>query len=80
MPIVYPSMKASDLFRILRGLGYGIDRANGSHKRMFAFHDGQTVPPGLVKKTLVKDVGLSEEEIRSILGQKGRGATWIHDR
>lgn len=36
----------------------------------FAFHDGQTVPPGLVKKTLVKDAGLSEEEIRGILGQK----------
>lgn len=79
MPIVYPSMKASDLLRILRGLGYVIDRANGSHKRMkaedrppltFAFQSGQTVPPGLVKKTLVKDVGLSEEEIRGILGQK----------
>lgn len=79
MPIDYPSMKASDLFRILRGLGYAVDRGKGSHKRMkaegrppltFAFHDGQNVPPGLVKKILVKDIGLSEEEIRDILGQK----------
>lgn len=79
MPIDYPSVKASDLIRILRGLGYEIDRAKGSHKRMkakgrppltFAFHDGQNVPPGLVKKILTKDIGLSEEDIRDILGQK----------
>lgn len=79
MPIDYPSMKASDLIRILRGLGNEIDRAKGSYKRMkakgrppltFAFHDGQNVPPGLVKKILTKDIGLSEEDIRNILGQK----------
>lgn len=29
MPIDYPSMKASGLIRILRGLGYEIDRAKG---------------------------------------------------
>ena len=50
--------------------GYSIDSTKFLEQNGFAFHDGQTVPPGLVKKTLVKDVGLSEEEIRSILGQK----------
>jgi predicted RNA binding protein YcfA (HicA-like mRNA interferase family) len=79
MSVDYPSMKAADLYRILRSLGYETDRVNGSHKRMkagkhppltFAFHDGQTIPPGLVKKILTKDIGLSEEEIRNILKQK----------
>jgi hypothetical protein len=43
----------------------------GSHKTLvsdlyptlyLAFHDSQEVPPGLVRKILTRDVGLSEEE------------------
>ena len=76
MGVNYPSMKPSDLLRILGKLGYEEDRRAGSHRRLkaggrpdltFAFHDGQTIPPGLVRKILTKDVGLSEEEIREIL-------------
>ena len=76
MGVNYPSMKSSDLLRILAYLGYIEDRRAGSHRRLtangrpdltFAFHDGQTVPPGLVRKILAKDVGLSEVEIREIL-------------
>lgn len=76
MGVDYPSMKSSDLLRILAYLGYIEDRRAGSHRRLkanggpdltFAFHDGQTVPPGLVRKILAKDVGLSEVEIREIL-------------
>lgn len=69
-------MRSSDLLHILAHLGYIEDRRVGSHRRLkangrpdltFAFHDGQTVPPGLVRKILAKDVGLSEDEIREIL-------------
>ncbi|KFJ02678.1 type II toxin-antitoxin system HicA family toxin [Bifidobacterium thermacidophilum] len=76
MGVNYPSMRSSDLLRILAHLGYIEDRRVGSHRRLkangrpdltFAFHDGQTVPPGLVRKILAKDVGLSEDEIREIL-------------
>ena len=76
MGVNYPSMKSSDLLHILAHLGYIEDRRVGSHRRLkangrpdltFAFHDGQTVPPGLVRKIVAKDVGLSEDEIREIL-------------
>lgn len=76
MGVNYPSMKSSDLLHILAHLGYIEYRRVGSHRRLkangrpdltFAFHDGQTVPPGLVRKILAKDVGLSEDEIREIL-------------
>jgi hypothetical protein len=33
----------------------------------FAFHDGATIPGGLVRKILVRDVGLDEEEARKLL-------------
>jgi len=33
-----------------------------------AFHDGQEIPPGLVRKILVRDVGLSVAEALSHLG------------
>ena len=33
----------------------------------FSFHDGQTIPGGVVKKILTKDVGLSEEEARKLV-------------
>lgn len=76
MPLKIPSMKSGDLLRIVTGLGYVEVRRKGSHRRLvcegkqsltFAFHDGQTVPPGLVKKILSKDVGLTDEQIQDLL-------------
>ena len=67
-----PPLKARELRRVLERepLGYSVDRQQGSHATLksarypelhFAFHDGQTLAPGLVKKVLVKDVGLAED-------------------
>lgn len=76
MPINYPSMKSSELMGILDSLGYLQIRRSGSHRRLvcqgrtpltFSFHDGVTIPPGLVKKVLKKDVGLSDKEILAVL-------------
>jgi hypothetical protein len=37
----------------------------------FAFHDSATIPAGLVRTILVKDVGLDEEEARKLLRRGG---------
>lgn len=74
----FPSMKAKRLLAVLerQPLDYEVVRQSGSHRRMrspghppltFAFHDGATIPAGLVRKILVKDVGLDEEEARKLL-------------
>lgn len=71
-------MKPKQLLKLLRKLGYRIDRSsqnggshvwitNGTNRFVWAFHPGQAIPPGLVKKILMKDVGLSEEEARELL-------------
>jgi predicted RNA binding protein YcfA (HicA-like mRNA interferase family) len=74
----FPSMKARRLLAILerKPLGYRIARQAGSHRRLeapdrpaltFAFHDNATIPSGLVRKILVKDIGLAENEARKLL-------------
>ncbi len=71
-------MKARRLLAILERepLNYRVSRQSGSHRRMeapgrppltFAFHDKATVPPGVVRKVLVRDVGLAEAEARELL-------------
>jgi predicted RNA binding protein YcfA (HicA-like mRNA interferase family) len=71
-------MKAKDLLAVLmrEPLSYEIARQRGSHRRLkspgrpsltFAFHDGATVSPGLVRKVLCRDVGLSEQEALDVL-------------
>lgn len=70
-------MKARELYRLLeRELGYSVVRRSGSHRTMkapgrppllLAFHDNQTIAPGLLRKILVKDVGLSIEEVEALL-------------
>lgn len=71
-------MKGAALLRILEGppLNYTVERATGSHRKLvaagrpplfFAFHDRADVPPGLVRKILVKDVGLSVDEAEDLL-------------
>ena len=75
----FPSLKAKQLFAILQRepLAYRVVRRKGSHRHVwskryppltFAFHDNQTIPSGLVRKILVKDVGLTAEEAAAILG------------
>jgi hypothetical protein len=33
----------------------------------FAFHDNETIPPWVVRKILIGDVGLAEDEVRKLL-------------
>ncbi len=57
-------------------LGYRVVRQVGSHRRLEApglppltlsFHDRATIAPGLVRKILVEDVGLTEADARRLL-------------
>jgi len=71
-------MKAARLLALLerKPLGYREVRRAGSHRRMeapgrppiiFAFHDKATIPGGLVRKVLTRDVELGEDEARKLL-------------
>jgi predicted RNA binding protein YcfA (HicA-like mRNA interferase family) len=84
----FPSMKARALRRVLarEPLRYERQRQSGSHTTLlshagypplyWAFHDGQTIPPGLVRKILTRDVGLSEEEAPVATLTLGQAVTW----
>ena len=59
-----------------RELGYEIVRQRGSHRRLavtgrptltFAFHDGVSLSPGVVRDILVKQVGLSQDEALTVV-------------
>ena len=74
----FPSMKARELLAVLtrEPLNYEIVRQRGSHRRLsapgrpsltFAFHDSATIPRGLVRKILCRDVGLSEDDALKLL-------------
>ena len=74
----FPSIKAGRLLAVLerKPLSYRVIRRNGSHRRLkspgrpsltWAFHDRETIPAGLVRKILVKDVGLAEHGARELL-------------
>lgn len=74
----FPSLKAGDLLSVLerKPLNYEIVRQAGSHRVMrapnrpqilFSYHDGATVPPGLVRKILTRDVGLTDVEVWELL-------------
>jgi predicted RNA binding protein YcfA (HicA-like mRNA interferase family) len=68
----FPSLKASAMLAVLlRELGYEVVRQRGSHRRLeadgrpgltFAFHDGESLSPGVVRDILVKQVGLKVNE------------------
>jgi predicted RNA binding protein YcfA (HicA-like mRNA interferase family) len=71
-------MKARRLLAVLerKPLNYGVARRAGSHRwllspdyppLLFAFHDGATVRPHIVRKILLRDVGLAEDEARELL-------------
>jgi predicted RNA binding protein YcfA (HicA-like mRNA interferase family) len=67
-------MKARQLLSVLTRppLRYEVVRRTGSRRRLksaagyppltFAWHDGVTIAPGMVRKVLVQEVGLSLEE------------------
>lgn len=74
----FPSMKAKRLLAVLerQPLGYRTVRRSGSHRTLkaegrrtivFAFHDRDTVAPGLVRRILVREAGLTEEEALKLL-------------
>ncbi|MGN6371524.1 MAG: type II toxin-antitoxin system HicA family toxin [Solirubrobacteraceae bacterium] len=74
----FPSLKAPRLLSVLRRdpLGYEIVRQRGSHRKLeaegrppltFAFHDADTIPGGMVRKILVDQVGLDEDEARKLV-------------
>lgn len=74
----FPSMSAKRLLAVLERepLGYRVERQRGSHRHLiapgrpdvlFSFHDRVTVAPGLVRKILVKDVGLTVDEALKLL-------------
>lgn len=71
MPNPFPSLRAPQMLRLLGRLGYQQDRRSGSHRRLvaegrpaltFAFHDRATLPPGVVRDILVRQVGLTLDE------------------
>lgn len=75
----FPSLKGSELLRLLSRapLHYRVKRQKGSHRRLVAegrpaltlsYHDGATIPPGVVRKILVRDVGLTESEALDLVG------------
>jgi predicted RNA binding protein YcfA (HicA-like mRNA interferase family) len=76
----FPSLKARELRRVLERepLGYTAETSSGgSHTLLtsengfpdlrWAFHDRQTISPGLVRTILVKQVGMSAEEAVGLL-------------
>lgn len=75
----FPSLRGRELRSVLERepLAYETVRQRGSHRKMesrngyrdvrFSFHDGVTVPGRTVKKVLVSDVGLSEDEARDLV-------------
>jgi len=75
----FPSLKAGRLLALLQRfpLSYRVRRQVGSHRILesatgypqivFAFHDRETIAPGLVRRILVKQVGLSPEQALAML-------------
>ncbi|MFK4187753.1 type II toxin-antitoxin system HicA family toxin [Streptomyces sparsogenes] len=79
VPNPFPSLKAAAMLRVLAALGYQITRQSGSHRRLeangmpsltFAFHDRMSLPPGVVRDILVKQVGLTQSEALKVVGAK----------
>ena len=77
-------MNAGELERVLRRkpLSYRTERRKGSHKKLvspgrqpilYSFHKSVTVPPGLVRKILVVEAGLSEEAALALIGSSKGG-------
>jgi predicted RNA binding protein YcfA (HicA-like mRNA interferase family) len=79
----FPSLKTSELLRVLSRdpLNYQIlrNRGKGSHRILrapgrrdiiFGFHDGVTIPPGIVRKVLTINAGLSVTEALGLVRRR----------
>ena len=67
----FPSLKARELERVL--LRAPLNYRCGPPDRVtspFSYHGGSTFPPGVVRKILVKEVGLTEEQALKLLGKE----------
>ena len=71
-----PALKAREVLRILRKLGYRQERQRGSHRKLvapgrltigFAFHDSAEVPPTALRHMLAERAGLTDKEIVDLL-------------
>lgn len=82
----FPALNAREVLRILRRIGYEVERQRGSHRKLiapdrlpigFAFHDRAEVPPRALRRMLVDRARLNDEEIAELLWRhRGtRGAT-----
>jgi predicted RNA binding protein YcfA (HicA-like mRNA interferase family) len=72
-------MRARDLLRVLKRepLNYYVHTQEGSHRKLrstagypelkHSFHEAVTLAPGLVRKIMVKDVGLTPEQAIGLL-------------
>jgi len=74
----FPSLKAPRLLAVLmrKPLNYRIVSQHGSHRHLesddyppidFCWHDKQTLPGALVRRILMKRIGLSEQQARKLL-------------
>ena len=76
----FPRVKCRQLIAVLEQLGYELDRQKGSHRHFTApgkpwitisFADGDDVAPGLCRKVLTREAGLTEEDaIRRLGGRR----------
>lgn len=77
--VQFPSLKAPRLLAVLMRapLNYRIAKQKGSHRKLvstagyksftFSWHDGETIPGGLVRDVLTERVGLEESEAFELL-------------
>lgn len=74
----FPALTGRELLAALcrKPLAYAVVRQEGSHRTLraegrpdllFAFHDGASIAPGLVRKILIKDIGLTDTEAWKVL-------------
>jgi predicted RNA binding protein YcfA (HicA-like mRNA interferase family) len=77
----FPALKARVALRLLQRepLCYRETRRHGSHRKLesdypgaqpigFAYHQGKTVPPRVLRHWLIDLAGLSETEAKELLG------------
>lgn len=72
----FPALKAPEVRRLLARIGYRQVRQRGSHRKLVAsgrqpigfwYHDKADVPPRALRKMLVENAGLTDEEIQDLL-------------
>jgi predicted RNA binding protein YcfA (HicA-like mRNA interferase family) len=73
----FPSLKAEQLEAIVREHCTFVRKGKGSHRIYqnsagarfsFDFHRGRTVSPVLVRRVLIRDVGLTQEQAEQVVG------------